>query len=89
MDLFVFEHVQFSESEMSVIRKHRTYDFCNRKCPKIEKYAFLSSQNVNKLKMYLSSNVIYSNVSMDRKSGNKIKINETNTFPISAFENQK
>ena len=89
MDLFIFEHVQFSESEMSVIRKHRTYNFCNRKCRKIGKYVFPRSQNVNKLKMYLSSNVIYSNVSTDRKQGNKIKINETNTFLISAFEYRK
>ena len=72
---------------MPVIRKHRTYDFCNRKCHKIEKYAFPCSQNVNKLKLYLSSNVIYSNVSTDRKLGNKIKINEPNTFLISARKN--
>ena len=89
MDLFLFEHVQFLESEMSVIRKHRTYDFCNRKCPKIGKYAFSNSQNVNKLKMYLSSNVIYSNVSIHRKWGNTIKINDTNAFSISALENWK
>ena len=49
MGLFVFEHVQFPESEMLVIQKHRTYDFCNRKCRKIQKYAFPCSQNVNKL----------------------------------------
>ena len=58
IDLFVFEHVQFLESEISVNRKHRTYNFCNRKCRKIRKYAFSSSQNVNKLNMYFSSNVI-------------------------------
>ena len=75
IDLFVFEHVQFPESEISVIRKHRTYDFCNRKCHKLEKYAFTCSQNVNKLNMYFKSNVIYLNVSTDRKSGNNIKIN--------------
>ena len=89
IDLFVFEHVQFLESEILVIQKHRTYNFCNRKCRKSEKYAFLSSQNVNKLNMYFSSNVVYSNVSTDQKYGNNIKINATNAFPISAFENQK
>ena len=87
IDLFVFEHIQFLESEISVIRKHRTYNFCNRKCQKIGKYAFPSLQKVNKLNMYFSSNVIYSNVYMDRKSGNNIKINETNAFPIFAFQN--
>ena len=56
---------------------------------KNRKYYFPSSQNVNKLNMYFSSNVIYSNVSTDQKWGNKIKINETNAFSISAFENRK
>ena len=72
IDLFIFEHVQFLESEILVIRKHRTYDFCNRKCQKIEKYVFPSLQNVNKLNMYFSSNVYYSNLSTDRKSGKKM-----------------
>ena len=87
--MFVFEHVQFPESEILVIRKQRTYDFCNRKCRKIKKYAFPSSQNVKKLNMYFSSNLIYSKVSMDQKSGKNIQINETNAFPIFAFENWK
>ena len=43
IDLFVFEHVQFPESEIAVIQKHRTYNFCNRKCQKIGKYDFSSS----------------------------------------------
>ena len=38
MDLFIFEHVQFPESEMSVIQKHRTYNLCNRKCHKIKRF---------------------------------------------------
>ena len=87
IDLFIFEHVQFSESEISLNRKHRTYNFCNRKCWKIGKYAFLTLQNANKLNMYFSSNVIYSNVSTDWKSGKKMR-QMLFWFPHSKIENQ-
>ena len=48
----------------SYSKRYKKY-LCNRKCRKIGKYVIPYSQNVNKLKMYFSSNVICSDVSTE------------------------
>ena len=56
--------VNFQNRKFQLFKIYKN-KFCNRKCRKIGKYAIPYSQKVNKLKMYFSSNVIYSYVSTE------------------------
>ena len=57
--------VNFQSQKCQLFEKIQK-NFFNRKCHKIRKYVIPYLQNVNKLKMYFSSNVIYSYASIER-----------------------